>query len=162
MKSSMTRFAIILSLLMGMPTAFATEGKLMIHDPWVREAPPLSKVLAAYLVVENKGEQIRTLNGASSPAFERIEMHKTEIRGGVANMLRQDKVEIPGEGNMAFESGGYHLMLIGPLKPLHAGDRVELSLSFANGELIKVNAEVRKAMEGGMGDMEHMKGMKSN
>ena len=158
MKSFITRFAIILSLILGMHTAFATEGNLAVQDPWVREAPPFSTVLAAYLVVENKGEQNRTLGGASSPAFEQVEMHKTEIRDGVANMIRQDKVEIPGGGSVAFEPGGYHLMLIGPLKPLHAGDRVKLSLSFTSGERIAVNAEVRKAMEG----MGSMKGMESN
>jgi len=127
-------------------------------------------VLATYLVVENKGELDRTLSGASSPAFERVEMHKTEIRDGVANMLRQDKVEIPGKSSVALESGGYHLMLIGPLKPLRAGEHVELSLSFTNGERLKVNADVRKAMEsmgsmGSMGSMENienMEGMKSN
>jgi len=161
MKLSINRFAIVLSLLMAIPTAFAAEGSLMVQDPWVREAPPLSKVLAAYLVVENKGKQNRTLNGASSPAFERVEMHKTEVRDGVANMLRQDKLEIPGGGSLAFESGAYHLMLIGPLKPLHMGDRIELSLSFKNGELIKVNADVRKAMEGSE-SMGNMEGMKSN
>ncbi len=161
MKISMSRFAIALSLLMVVPTAFATEGSLMVQDPWVREAPPLSKVLAAYLVVENKGKQNRMLNGASSPAFERVEMHKTEVRDGVANMLRQDKLEIPTGGRLAFESGGYHLMLIGPLKPLHTGDRIELSLSFKNGELIKVNADVRKAMEGNE-STGNMEGMKSN
>jgi copper(I)-binding protein len=161
MKSSMTRFAIALSLLMTAPTALATEGSLMVQDPWVREAPPLSKVLAAYLVMENKGEQNRTLNGASSPTFERVEMHKTEVRDGVANMLRHHTVEIPSGGSLAFKSGGYHLMLIGPLKPLHVGDRVELSLSFTNGELIKVNADVRKVMEG-RGSIGNMKEMKSN
>ena len=124
-------------------------------------------MLAAYLVVENKGELDRTLSGASSPAFERVEMHKTEIRDGVANMLRQNKVEIPGGASVAFESGGYHLMLIGPLKPLRAGEHVELSLSFTNGERLKVNADVRKAMEsmgsmGSMENMENMEGMKSN
>jgi copper(I)-binding protein len=158
MKSSVTHFAIALSLLISMPSTFAAESSLTVQDPWVREAPPVSRVLAAYLVVENKGEPNRTLSGASSPAFERVEIHKTEIRDGVANMLRQDKVEIPGGASVAFESGGYHLMLIGPIKLLRAGDHVELSLSFENGELLKVNADVRKAMES-MGNME---GMKSN
>jgi copper(I)-binding protein len=158
MKNSVTRFAIALCLLLSISTAFAAESNLTVQDPWVREAPPFSTVLAAYLVVENKGAQNRTLSGASSPAFEQVEMHKTGIRDGVANMLRQDKVEIPGGGSVAFEPGGYHLMLIGPLKALRAGDRVELLLSFTNGERVKVNADVRKAME----NMGNMEGMKSN
>jgi copper(I)-binding protein len=158
MKSSMIRFAIALSLLISTSATFSAEGSLTVEDPWVREAPPASNVLAAYLVVENKSEQNRTLNGASSPTFERVEIHKTEIVDGIASMHRQDEVEIPEGGSVAFESGGYHLMLIGPLKSLRAGDRVELSLSFTDGKQIQVNAEVRKAMEG----MGNMKGMKSN
>jgi copper(I)-binding protein len=147
MKTSIIRFAITLFLLVGMPTTLAAENSLAVQNPWVREAPPGSKVLAAYLVVENNGTQMRTLSGAGSPAFKRLEMHKTEVRGGVARMLRQEKVEIPGEGRVTFESGGYHLMLIEPIKPLREDDHVDLSLSFSDGEIIRVNAVVRKASE---------------
>ncbi len=158
MKTSMTRFALALSLLMGVPTSFAAESGLIVEDPWVREAPPVAKVLAAYLVVDNKSGQVRVLKGASSPAFERVEIHKTEVRDGVANMLRQDQVQIPAQGSLVFKSGGYHLMLIGPKKSLRAGDQIALSLSFANGEEIALQAEVRKAMEE-MSDMADMPGM---
>jgi copper(I)-binding protein len=161
MKNSIFHFAIVLGLLSSMPTIFAAESALMIQDPWVREAPPASKVLAAYLVVVNNSEQNRMLTDASSPSFERIEIHKTEVRDGVASMVRQDKVEVPGGNSVAFESGSYHLMLVGPREPLSAGDHIELSLFFANGEQLKVNADVRKAMEG-LENMGNMKGMKSN
>ena len=58
-------------------------------------------------------------------------------------------------------------MLIGPRTPLKAGDHVEMSLLFSNGDSLPFSAEVRKDMDGmggmnmknmpGMGGMKEMK-----
>ena len=167
MYKTMTRVLVSIILLLGSAGVFAGTDAVVVENPWVREAPPFSKVLGAYLTVKNSGEQNRILTGASSPAFERVEMHKTEIRDGVASMIRQDTLEVPANGALVFESGGYHLMLIGPRTPLKAGDHVEMSLLFSNGDSLPFSAEVRKDMDGmggmnmknmpGMGGMKEMK-----
>jgi copper(I)-binding protein len=50
-------------------------------------------------------------------------------------------------------------MLMGRKHPLHAGDEVEITLSFSDGTQTTVTAEVRKAMEhaehGGMDHSKH-------
>jgi copper(I)-binding protein len=163
--NTLTKLIILtLGLTMGAPASFATENGLSVVNPWIREAPPLSKVLGGYLVLENKSERDRILTGATSPSFERVEMHRTKIHNGVAKMLHQDSLTVPAGQSVAFEPGAYHLMLIGPTTALRSGDQVNLSLSFADGEQIKASASVRKTMAG-MGEthnMGDMKGMQTN
>ena len=46
---------------------------------------------------------------------------------------------------LEFKPGAYHLMLMQPLHTLKAGDKVELTLTFANASPITVQAPVRNA-----------------
>lgn len=124
---------------------------VMISDAWVQEAPPMAGVNAAYMVIENAAGQPKRLTGASSPVFERVEMHNTEIHDGMADMVRQASVEIPAHGRFEFRPGGYHFMLMKARHGVRAGDKVRLLLSFADGSQLGVDIEVRKAM----GSMEH-------
>lgn len=160
MKNLIAAVFVSLAMLLSKSAAIAASDEITVENAWVREAPPFSNVLGAYLMVKNSSQQARVLSGATTPSFERVEMHKTEIKDGVASMIRQKALDIPANGSLLFESGGYHLMLIGPVKPLHAGDKVEMSLQFANGDVLPFSAEVRKDMEG-MGANKEMKGMGS-
>ena len=126
----------------------------MVENAWIREAPPNMKMLAGYLVLHNHAEQAQTLVGASSEAFAKVEIHRSETIDGVARMSAVAKVDIAAGGQLAFAPGGYHLMLIDPVKPLKAGDEVALSLKFAGGESMDLKAEVKKA-QGAAHDHEH-------
>ncbi len=137
-------------------TASADGGELHIQDPWVRAAPPTVNVLAAYFAVTNKDDNPRIITRVSSPAFERVEIHRSVMQGDMAHMAQQKELEIPPHGTVALEPGGLHLMLIGAIKPLHRDDSVPITLRFQNGEEIIINAPVRS---GRMGSMEHSKHM---
>ena len=138
-----------LTVLLVMSAATAGDHGIKIHDPWVQEAPPVTKVLAAYMTLENTSDQPLTITGSSSPAFERVEIHKSEMHEGMASMKHQKNLEIPPHGRVELKPGGYHFMLMGRKHPLHAGDKVEIILSFSDGTKTTVTAEVRKAMEHG-------------
>lgn len=121
---------------------------LEVRDAWVREAPPGAQVLAAYMVIDNLNSQGQALTGASSPACERVEIHRTEIKGDMASMVPQSRLEIPAGGSAKLEPNGYHLMLIGPKAPVRAGASLPLTLTFDNGPPLTVSAEVRPATAG--------------
>ncbi len=133
-------------------TGFAGEPGVNVIDPWVQEAPPAAKVMAAYMTLENTGDQALVLTGASSDLFGRIEIHATEMSGDMARMVHKDSVDIPPHAQFAFAPGGYHFMLMEPQQALHAGDRVTLTLRFRGDKQAAVSAEVRKAMEHGAMD----------
>lgn len=104
-------------------------------------APPPGAPAAGYLVLVNEGDRGRVLVGAESDAAERVEIHRTEIREGVARMLPQERVEVPPGGRVSFEPGGLHLMWMGP-RSLEAGRVVPLRLRFADGSVLDVEVPV--------------------
>lgn len=134
-------------------------GQLMTEDAWIREAPPGATALAGYLTLHNHGEQPRILVGASSPAFESVMLHRTVMEEGMAKMVHQHMITLPAGESLVFKPNDYHLMLMRPKHSLKAGDKVDITLEFKNGETLRVTHEVR-GMDGEMGhgamDHSHM------
>ena len=132
--------AFILLLAVAAPASAETE--LQVSEPWVREAPPASRVLAAYLTLVNTGDNTIIIPAISSPDFENAEIHRTLIEDGIARMLPVKQLKVPANGQLALEPGGYHLMLFEPRRPLTAGESVTLVIQRNNGEQITAVAPV--------------------
>ena len=126
--------------------AWATENAIEISDPWVREAPPVATVLAAYMVINNHSAVDRTLVQVSSPVFETVEIHQMVMDNGMMEMKPQTELIIAANSQRILKPGGYHLMLMGRKKEitLVAGDNVDLTLKFADGEEITFTVPVRR------------------
>ena len=145
----------LLLLVMGLPAAGAESsgasstlqgqcGPYAVSAAWSRLAPPSAPVLAGYLTIENQGEQTLVLSGASSAAFERVELHSMSMDGGVMRMRKLERVEIePGE-TLELAPGGQHLMLIGPKRIFAAGERISVEIGFCAGKpALRIELEVR-------------------
>ena len=148
---------LMLVLVMGLWAGLVhAGGHLMVDNAWIREAPPGAAALAGYMTVQNHGDKPRMLIGASSPAFGNVMLHRTVMEEGMAKMVHQHMIEIPAKGSVTFEPNDYHLMLMKPKQQLKAGDKVEITLEFKDGETLVVTYEVRAGM-GGMnhGGMDH-------
>lgn len=136
----------LLPLVMGFAVA-ADDSAPRVTEAWIRAAPAGVKVLAAYFTLFNPGAMPITLTGAASPRFARVELHRTEMKQGIARMRPASTVTVaPGE-RLAFESGSYHLMLLEPLTPVREGEHIPLTLHFADGTKVDVVAIVRRARE---------------
>ena len=131
----------ILILLAGTSLANADSG-LQVSEPWVREAPPTSRVLAGYLTLVNTGNNTVTVTAISSPDFKNAEIHRTVIEAGVARMLPVKQLEVPAGGQLMLEPGGHHLMLFDPLRTLTAGETVTLIIHMNNGNQLSATAPV--------------------
>jgi len=138
----MFRNLMLLSVCLLGGRALAGEG-LMIEDPWVREPPPMASALGGFMTIHNPSGTERVLVGASSPAFGSVMLHRTVAQDGMMRMLHQHAITIPAHGMLAFEPGGYHIMLMQPKQPLKAGDKVEVTLQFQDGASETVTYEVR-------------------
>ncbi len=154
MKLSITVLAGFLGVMLSQQL-WADNGVLEIKDPWIRAAPPVVKVLAAYMTIENNSDKGLSVVGAKSPLFERIEIHNTVIEEGLARMLRQDRVDLAPHGSIAFSPGGYHFMLLGRKEPIAIGDSIEMTLILGNGDRLPLEALVRSGMEMPQGEMDH-------
>ncbi len=122
----------------------ALAGGFKVDNAWIREAPPGSKNLVAYMTLENEKENTLVLTGAVSSEFESIEMHHTIIKDDIASMVRQYSIRIAPYSIEKFEPTGLHMMLINPRRELKEGDKVKIALLFSNYRKIKVVFLVRK------------------
>ena len=122
----------------------AQAGDITVSDPWIAEAPPVARVMAAYMTISNSGSTPVQLLSAASHAFEKIEIHQTAMHGGMAHMMAHATLPVEQASRVVLKPGGFHLMLIQPVQPLRAGDQVDLELLFDSGETVTVTATVRK------------------
>ena len=102
--------------------AVAAEAELRIEDAWIAEAPPVSKVMVAYMTMVNTGTKTIDIIDAESDTFSSIEFHETVYEDGMARMISHDSLSIPAGGQLVLKRGGPHFMLFNPAKHLLAGD----------------------------------------
>lgn len=124
--------------------AVAGAGAISVSEPWIPEAPPNAKALAAYMTLANSSSDSVSLETVSSPDFKLVEIHMTDMSHGMAHMMKHKNLPIAAGTSLVLRPGGYHLMLMEPVRALRAGDEVRLQLSFDNGETLDVTAAVKK------------------
>lgn len=144
MKSYIISFVLLAFLSV---SAIAGSSDVSVKDPWVRLAPPNAKVNAAYFMLHNKGKAEKALLSAESSAFAKVELHLSKVENGVAIMEKVAQISVPADGMVELKPGGLHVMLIEPKKEIKEGDAIPLTLTFADGEKVEVEAKVKKAKD---------------
>jgi len=131
-------------LLLNSATVTAS-GKLEVHDAWVREAPPATSVMAAYLTLHNHATKGFTLISLSSPDFKRVAIHRREQQDGMSRMIPVLRVILSPKGSVSFQPGSMHLMLMNPKKHFKAGDKIQLTLFFTDESSMTITLPVKKS-----------------
>lgn len=136
----MRRFSAIVTV--AALSACAPKGELSASNAWVRLPAVAGQPGAAYFTVQG-GATADTLLAVSSRAALKAELHES-MKGdhGMMAMTPLKDVAVPAGGKLEFAPGGRHVMLhsIGPaVKP---GQKVPLTLSFASGKTLQVEAKV--------------------
>jgi copper(I)-binding protein len=144
MKLFTRRLTILIPAILISHFAIADDA-LEIDDAWIAEAPPVSKVMAAYMEIENETQQDRKAVSMQCGEFERAEFHRTVEKDGMARMEHQQVLNIPAGSELELEPGGYHIMLFNPARHLMAGDKTSCSMKFDDGTEIAIELEIRKS-----------------
>lgn len=146
---------IALGLFLGLATAasahsFEANGLTITH-PWARATPPGVPTGAVYFVVTSDGVE-DTLLGAASPVAGRATLHRTIVEDGQSRMVPVERVTVGPDQPIAFQPGGYHLMLMPLKRPLEEGQSFPLTLRLKKAGEIRVEVAVRPitATGGGM------------
>lgn len=116
-----------------------------IHNPFVREPLPGVPNSAAFMNVVNDTNQPVSIISATSPASDYVELHNHIHDQGVMRMRQIDKIVIPALGRVALKPGGLHIMLFN-IKPIKAGDQLELTLNFSDGTHKTIMAPVKRIL----------------
>lgn len=121
------------------------DDRIEVDDAWIAEAPPVSRVMAAYMDIENQTGEDRAATSIECADFDRAEFHRTTEKDGMAGMEHLPALRIPANSELALEPGGIHVMLFKPARRLQAGDTTACSLAFDDGTALPLTLEVRKA-----------------
>ena len=122
-------------------------GDPEVSEAWARSSAAGQDDGAAYLVVVGGPEDDRLVGVTVPPEVAAsVELHETvaaEGGAGTMTMREVDGVDVPAGATVAFEPGGYHVMLLGLAEPLVAGESFPIDVAFAGGATRTVTAEVR-------------------
>lgn len=132
-------------------------GAVTADSAWLREQKDASGTSAAYFSLCNGTAAPVKLTGLSTPAAAMAHLHETSRdANGVVSMAPVGEITLqPGE-RVVFEPGGKHVMLMNLSGPIASGDHADLTLQFADGASIAVEAVAKSNVEAAtMGESGH-------
>ncbi|MBY7667044.1 hypothetical protein B9J90_00300 [Vibrio sp. V09_P4A23P171] len=139
--------ALFLASLALSPLAFANTD-IMVHHPYARATAPTATTSAVFSQIMNKGETDRFIVSANTDVAGKVELHDVITEGDVMKMRQVTEFKIPAKGQVELKPGGLHIMLFDLKKPLVEGEKIDVQLTFANGEQQTITAPVKKVMSG--------------
>lgn len=138
---------------------------LQVHDPWIRPTVlPVGSptpdpdhqhhdehdehddhsehgsgvITALYFTIENNGSAEEQLVAVETDVARVVEIHETRNENGLMRMRPVEAVSVPADDEVAFEPGGFHVMLIDIYEELEPGDTVAVTLVFDSGERLEL------------------------
>jgi periplasmic copper chaperone A len=126
-------------------SSLGVEAAVTATDAWVRGTVPGQRTTGAFVTLHSTEDA--KLVGVASPIAKSVQVHESEMANGVMRMKAVDFVALPAGKRVELQPGGYHVMLLGLVRPLGAGDSVALTLTLEDKSgkrsTLDVEAEVR-------------------
>jgi hypothetical protein len=121
---------------------------ITVHDAYARATPPTAVNSAVFTTLINHSDKKRSIVAASTPAANKVELHDVTIDGDVMKMRQVQNITIPTNGEVELKPGSLHIMLFDLKNSLKEGEKISMTLTFANGETQTFDAPVKKVMSG--------------
>lgn len=130
------------------PTPAATEAApsaemVTVTDAWVKTAD--EGMTAGFGTLTNEGVADATVVSVTTDAATMSELHETVEDESGAMVMRpiEGGFVLPAGEDFILQPGGNHLMMMDLTAPLHAGDEVPFTLTFADGSALTFTAVVK-------------------
>jgi hypothetical protein len=130
------------------PQVLAAGARVSVTEAWIRWLPG-GLPAGGYLTLHNDGDEPVRLTGVTSASYGMTMLHRSRLEGSVSRMEPVGEIVLSPHQTLTFASGGYHIMLEQPVHPVQPGDRVTLTLHFADGSSLDAICTVRKPAGGG-------------
>lgn len=124
-------------------TATNTAKMLTVQHAYAKPSVPGQKVSAAYFSLQNNGSEPVEVTEIRSDVAKMTEFHTMKMEGSKMVMRKMPEVKIPAGGELLLSQGADHVMLMQLHKPLTAGDKVNLTLTLANGKTFDIQVPVQ-------------------
>ena len=118
----------------------AAIAQVSVKDPWVRGTVAGQKATGAFMQITSGSDA--SLVAVPSPAAKVVEIHSMTHDGGVMKMRAIETLALPAGKPVDLSPGGYHVMLMDRVQPLKEGEKVPLTLTFADKSGKKTMQEV--------------------
>jgi copper(I)-binding protein len=139
-------------LLAAISFSLTAYAQVNVDRPWVRGTVEAQKSTGAFMTLSS--DKPVSLVSVSSPAAKMVEIHQMKMDNNVMTMQAVSKIDVLPGKPAELKPGGYHVMMMGLVKPLNTGDSIALTLEFrsADGKVTRqeVKAEVRDLTAGPM------------
>ena len=145
-------------------TTPVAAGMPVVTGQWARTSPADAANGAAYFTITSPVDDVLTGATVDTSVAGMSQMHETVMAGtgnttmGTDTTMMGTDTTVAGSGEMtmqpvasidlkagqalAFEPGGYHVMMMGLVNPLKVGDTIVLTLTLKNAGQIKVEVPV--------------------
>ena len=121
------------------------DGRLAVHDAWIRAMPPGATMAAGYATLSNDGDAPVTILTAQSDTFRNVTLHETLVSGDVSKMREVHRLVVAPGATIKLEPGGRHLMLMSPRHDIAAGDKVGITFLLRDGQRVDTYFDVTAA-----------------
>ncbi|BFT29008.1 copper chaperone PCu(A)C [Alteromonas sp. D210916BOD_24] len=129
-----------------------TESGIMVMNGYARATFAMAKTAAVYFTLHNTTDHPITLTqvAVDNAVADEAQIHTTEMQGDVMKMRElTEGVQIGGQAMVNFQSGGYHVMLLGLQKGLTEGSDVALTLTFDHTKTLDIVLPVKQSQQHG-------------
>ncbi|MBL7002955.1 MAG: copper chaperone PCu(A)C [Gammaproteobacteria bacterium] len=135
---------LLIATLLSIPSiAFAD---LIITNAWVKNAPSVVPVRAAYMSFINNGNDTVIIDKITSKEFKFAEAHETIDDDGILKMVEIKPLTIAPNSTVKFEPFGKHIMLITPKKSLLGLTSINITVVTKNKQTIKLIAPIKNTL----------------
>jgi hypothetical protein len=142
-------FVILVVFAVGVTGCGSDTGDLTIGNEWARTSASMQNAGAAYMTITG-GDAADGLVGVAvdSSVAAMAELHETSMiesddGSEMMSMQQVSAIDVPANGEVKLEPGGYHVMLMQLAEPLVVGSEFMITLTFENAGDIDVTVEVR-------------------
>ncbi len=139
--------ALIMTALLASPFTYASMD-LMVQNPYARATPPTAATSAVFGEIFNKSNVDRFIVSATTPAAGKVELHDVIIDGDMMKMRQIPEFKIPANASLELKPGSFHIMLFNLTQPLKEGEKIDVQVTFKNGEELIFTAPIKKVMSG--------------
>lgn len=150
----MKRIMFLLPLLFSAKLALACDLSIQATNAWARPTIGNDKQTAIYFDLKNMGDEAITLVDVSSPSGD-ASMHESMEHDGMMHMQPLGKQEIKPGKTLSFAPGHNHIMLEQLKEPLKVGDKIKLTLYFADESSTTFTVPVSNKAVSGMAKQHH-------
>ncbi len=121
-----------------------SAANLLITEAWIKNLPAVVPVRAGYMSIANGQANSVTIKRLTSESFGRIEIHRSIEKDGVVSMQPIHALTIGPDESFRLAPGGYHLMMMNPVKTLVPGNKVIVTIGFDDQSTQNIEMIVRK------------------